>query len=434
MEEKNDEKERKKFFPIIFFVVLLLFFLAGYYVIHPIVDKPSPDVITLAERSAIEKERSGNITGAIEEYNNLLNKEKDEEKRCIFYVRIGKLYSLLGKTEIARNYYEKAINLSQNKNFTICNYEVMFWKGYYEKNLTCLEKSAEIAEILNNDKKKFYSYSQIANYYLNTDELVKAKEFYDKAKELSNNGDERTIGYNFLGIGTLYEQWGEYENALENLKQAEIYLKKIDDKEGLLNTYMTIAYIYSKQNDTKNAMDYYKKAEKISNVSSKGIAYLYVMLASKKLEEKKYNEAIENARSALNLYAEYGTKQDIANIQNILCYAYFASGKQFEADECYKMLNIESLDNDENKFKSYKSRASLNEFFGLKFKGVEKTIIVDENGKFKEIDTSCKRILDAIDDYRKAYETGKRINVSSEELKEIENKILELENKTKECV
>ena len=265
-------------------------------------------------------------------------------------------------------------------------------------------------------------------------------DFYDKARVLSNNGDDKTIGYNYLGIGIVYDRLDKYDDALQNLKQAEIYLKKSDDKEGLLNVYLAIAYIYAKNNETKNAIEYYKKADKISNITNKfsnsklGIAYAYMMLAQKKSDEKDYNAAIENAKASLNLYVDhYSSERDVASVQNILCYGYFATERQLEARECYNMLKIEALDNDENKFKAYTARASLNEFFGLKYEGVEIGIVEDENNGFKKIDVSCQRVLTAIDDYKKALETGKRINLGNEELSNIVKKISELEDKTKEC-
>ncbi|MDI6730725.1 MAG: tetratricopeptide repeat protein [Candidatus Altarchaeum sp.] len=436
--EYNYDKKKRNFFQIIFFAGILVLFFGTYYFVHPYIDKP-PE-ISNAENAALQKENAGNITGAIDEYNNLLNKENSKEKKCIYYTRIAKLYSQSGKTEIAIGYYENATNLAKDKNFTTCMYEAMFWRWYYEKNATCLMKSVEIAENLNDDKKKFYSYSQIANYYLNSQNFTKANDFYNKARVLSNNGDDKTIGYNYIGIGTLYTEWNKYEDALQNLKHAEIYLKKVDDKEGLLNAYMAIAYIYTKNNDTKNAIEYYEKAGKISNITNKfshselGIAYAYMMLAQKKSDKKDYNAAIEDANAALNLYVDHhGSEQDIASVQNILCYAYFAAERQLEAKECYNMLKIESLDNDANKFKAYTARASLNEFFGLKYEGIETGIVEDGIGGFKKINMFCQRVLTAIDDYKKAMETGKKTNISDEEIKNINDKISELETKSKEC-
>lgn len=433
--EKNEERKKKrKLFPIIFFSSLLILFV-GTYLLHPYIDKPSG----LDEKEALQKANEGNLTGAIDEYNKLLNKEKNPEKRCMYLTRIAKLYSQLKKEEIAKGYYKNAADIAGKKNFSRCMYEAMFWRWYYEKNATCLMKAVEIAENLNDSKKKFYSYSQLANYYLNSQNFAKAKEFYDKAMKLSNNGDDKTIGYNFLGIGMLYTELNN-EDALQNLKQAEIYLKKVDDKEGLLSTYMAIAYIYAKNNDTKNAMDYYKKADKISNISNKfsnaglGIAYAYMMIAQKKLEKGDYDNAIEDAKKALNLYIDHhGSKKDIAKAQNILCYAYFGNKQYVEADQCYNFLDIGLLDKDENKFKGYVARAKLNEFFGTEYKGIEVSIVEGENGTMKRTNVSCGRILRAINDYEKAVEIGKRIGISDKKIKEINAKISELKNKGKEC-
>jgi len=436
-DNNTEKKKKKKFFPIIFVVGILILFFGTYFFVHPYVDKP-PE-INNAENVALQKENAGNITGAIEDYNNLLNKEVSEEKKCIYYTRIAKLYSQLGKEGIANSYYENAANLIRDKNFMTCLYEAMFWRGYYEKNETCLIKAGELAEILNDDKKRFYTYSQLANYYLNLPDLTKAMEFYEKARKLSSNGDDKTIGYNYLGVGRVYAKLENYDDALENLKQAEIYLEKSKDKEGLVNTYLSIAYIYAKNNDTKNALKYYKKTSRISNVTKfsnlgLGMAYAYMTLAQKKMDEKDYNGAIEDAKVSLNLYIDHhGSKYDIVTVQNILCYGYFATERQLEAIECYNMLEIEALDNDENKFKAYIGRASLNEFFGMKYKGIETRIVKDEKGGFKQIDMGCQRIIMAIDDYKNALEIGKRIRRVDEELTKISTKISELEKNTKEC-
>lgn len=440
-DEGDDNKEKRNLFPIIFFGALTLLFVGTYIFLHPYVDKP-PE-ITPAENAAIQKENAGNITGAIDEYNNLLNKESNEERRCIYFTRVAKLYSQLEKEEIAKRYYENAANIAGEKNFTTCMYEAMFWRWYYGKNGTYLLKAVEIAEKLNDNKKKFYSYSYLANYYFDLKDFTKAKETYDKAMALSNEGDAKTIGYNYLGIGAIYTEWSIYDIALQNLKLAKNYFKKSDDEGGLLNTYLRIAYVYARSNDNKNALAYYEKAGKISNMTDNyssptlEIAHIYMMLAQKKLEEKEYDDAIERAKESLNLFiASRGSEQDVANVQNILCYAYFVSEKNVEARECYNLLKIDLLNNEENKFKAYVARASLNGFFGLKYSwsGIKEiTIIEDENGTIKQTNISCVRISLALEDYKKANKIGKNINVSNEELNNITNKISELENRTKEC-
>jgi len=437
--QEEDDTKKRKIFPIIFFAGLLALFLAGLYILHPLIDKP-PEIST-GENAALQNENKGNLTGAIEQYNNLLNKENDEEKKCIYLTRIAKLYSQLGKEEIAGGYYKNAANIAGEKNFSTCLYEAMFWRWYYEKNATCLMKATDIAENLNNDKKKFYSYSQLANYYLNLHDLTKAKEIYEKTMALSKEGDDKTIGYNYLGIGTLYDELGMTDLSIQNLKLAEDYLKKSNDEDGLLNVYLRIAYVYAKNNDTENAKRYYEKAGEISKTTNKtsnvelGLAYGYTILAQKKLENKDYSNAIEDSKTALTLLNEHhGSEEEIANTQNILCYAYFANGQNAEANQCYTFLKIELLDNDANKFKAYEARASLTKYFGLTYKGREITIVEDEKGGFKKTNTSsCSKILSAIEDYKKAKEIGKNINISGEEINAINGNISELEANSKEC-
>lgn len=429
-EEKEKKRKKREKYILILLPFLLIGLFVGAWILHPLWNLPSEQPTTgEIDKSAKELEQKGKYDDAIEKYKEGLMKEKNEDHRCIYYVKIGDICNKMNKKDEAIEYYNMAINNSQKKNLSNCQYNAFISKYLILKNFNDLEKAIKIAETLNDNKKKFYSYSYAANFYLSNNDSENALKFYNQTINLKNYGDDSTIGYNYIGIGSLYTYKEDYEECIRNLIIGEDYLKKANDKKGLSELYSRLAYCYLKENDIENAEKFYKKAGVEGGKNVNEIAYMYIILAQKNLNEGKFDECINFAKDAGKILDE-NKNPDSAKAYNILCYAYLSKKEYKKALECYDALKIENLENLEEKYKAHKSRAELSEYFGKTYRGIE-TEIVNVNGTLVEKDKSIERINIAIEEYKKALKIAHALNLNDSEIKYLEGKISDLSNYTK---
>jgi len=160
------------------------------------------------------------------------------------------------------------------------------------------------------------------------------------------------------------------------------------------------------------------------------MAYMYLVIAQKNLNDKNFDEAIRLAKDAGKILDKNNNK-DSALAYNIVCYAYFATQRYKEAVECYDSLKIENLEDMNEKFKAHKSKAELLEYIGKLYKGIESETI-EVNGTFVTKDKSIERISTAIAEYNKALKIGKALNLNTSEINYLEKKISDLNEYAKE--
>lgn len=444
IEEKERKRRKKERIILILIPILLVGLFVGGWLLHPFWNLPKEQQKTGGiENEAIMMENSGNYNGAIDKYKEAIMKEKDEEKKCVYYVSISKLYHKLNKENETLTYlnYAKNLSNSNDKNFTECRYEILITEYLLYRNVESLKKAMEIAENTKNNKKRFYTYFYMANFYLSNKDFDNALSYYNKSISLKNSGDELTIGYDYIGIGSLYTYKKDYEGCIENLIKAKDYITKTNDKSELVDVYSRLGYCYLSKGDIKNAKIYYENAEKINeelNTVGMGknigqeLAYLYLTIAQKNLEEENFENVIDLSLTAAKIL-EKNNNKDSAKAYNILCYAYFVNKKYNDAAECYSILKIENLDNDLDKFKAHKSKAELYEYIGKLYQGVE-VEVRNINGTFVQIDKSIKRIDEAIEEYKKALKLASVLNLNVSEINYLNKKILELSEYKKQLI
>ncbi len=190
----------------------------------------------------------GEIKKAIEKYNqslSLLLKEKDKKKSQFYiatvYGGLGDSFNFLGLYDIALQNLFKSLNINQNINDTI-----------------------SIA----------INYNSIASIYNNLNQIEKSKSYNLKALSEFNKVDYP------LGKGTVlfnlsenYFKLNQVETSLKNLEEAKKIILKSGTEYNLGNIYQLYGEIHIKKGNTKDAIEYYKKAIEIHKKSGATIYY-----------------------------------------------------------------------------------------------------------------------------------------------------------------
>lgn len=193
-------------------------------------------------------------------------------------------------------YFQKCQQASQEGNYPVAeknatealNYFIKagdnFYVGYAYNELGFISE-------------KLGKYEEAVSYNL------KAIPLFEKAgsiKEASN-----TLG----NLAVIYYKLGRKEDALKMFKQSATGREKIQDVKGLAATYGNIVTVYMPLNSdsVRKYLDLQLyHAEKSGAVLNKAQAYENFMLVNNK--EKKYAEALEYEKKAIDIYEEIGNK------------------------------------------------------------------------------------------------------------------------------
>ena len=173
----------------------------------------------------------------------------------------------------------------------------------------------------NQDSLKYYY--NLANYPKSPNDLQYALDFYLRQKKLNQNKkDTITLINNLRQIAIIQLNMGFYfeseSTAVETLKAINNY-KNIND-EPRLGLYNHLGRIYRILKDYDVALDFYKKAESISqtkknlNIIQNNIAYVYQAQEKYELAEKKYQEIYQNS---LKIQDSVQIARSMANLAHI---------------------------------------------------------------------------------------------------------------------
>lgn len=220
----------------------------------------------------------------------------------------GIYFDVIGKSDSANYYFEKALAMSKNYGFryieSMCinNLGMFNWNnGNYDKALDYFFESLKLDENLGNERSTTSSLNNIGLIYQEMNLNEKALEYHQKALALRlkyNMENEQIASYNNIGInlkdlgrldeaiasfnkgirlakeknnlidyyrlvdnlGNAYNEKGEIDLALstylEALNRPSNY---IADEKGMIATYNNIATLYNEKNEPRKAKVYIEK-------------------------------------------------------------------------------------------------------------------------------------------------------------------------------
>ncbi|MBS7254058.1 hypothetical protein ACFO5S_08310 [Flavobacterium branchiicola] len=205
--------------------------------------------------------------------NEAKKTKKTELSLAFVYLTAGKMYASKDVLDVALEYYLKAYEIYKRHN----NLE----------QASKLENNLAIIYSQGNNKAKSLKYFLNVYHY----QTVK-KDSVQLVKVLNN-------------IGTLYLS-KNLDSSLYYFQKAQLINKSINNNDLKVYVYTNLGRTYALKKDYRNADFYFNQAFSLQNRDI-GIlvkAFVYESFAEYNLQEKKYDAAIDNAKTALELYKD----------------------------------------------------------------------------------------------------------------------------------
>ncbi len=212
----------------------------------------------------------------------LVNKSKRVVKPADFYYQKATNYYDWSRYELAKKYYEKALQeYKKHKN-----------KFGIAKTLKGLGVTVSV----------WSDYESAIGY------LQQARDIYTQI------GDQQGIETINLAMGVVKEQWGKIDIALDYYENALSYFEEKHDIFNQANLRLHIGDLYIKKGNYNKALDYYftagnleklKPHKKLKSITLSNIAEAYYFMG-------KYRAAMEYQNEALKLKYEIGDRKRIA--------------------------------------------------------------------------------------------------------------------------
>lgn len=307
------------------------------------------------------------------------------------YIGLGLVYSTEDKVQVAIEYLQKALKLTQENNNKVSMSRIYtnlancyYLQGNSSKTLEYYQKSLEIklelkdekgiAQVYNNlglvyqslgDDQAAYEAMQkslaiheklknldgivnicnnLGNYFFSYNDYVQAKAFFEKAllaAEESKN--QAAIALTYHNLAGVHRYQGDFKTALKYYFDSVTILEKLKDIDSLGKAYTSVGIIYQEQGDTLTALKYYQRRLKILNdrVNKAEKAFVLNLIGVAYRTMGQTEEALSYYRESLELKEQIGQKIRIAESLLNLGNTYVILGKYEEAEKLYKR----SLDN-----------------------------------------------------------------------------------------
>ncbi len=180
------------------------------------------------------------------------------------YNLIGIIYYYLTNYDLSLEYYNKALEINKIQNdvkWIAGNYNnvgmIYKEKGEYEKALMCYNRSLKMSQVQNNQNWIANNYGNIGNLFLQMGK-PEAIDYLDKRLKIKNKqGDSSGIASANHSIGTYYNQFGKYKDALPYLQKSFDIAKRKSLRYTSRNAAGALSEAYEQLGDYENAYCYF---------------------------------------------------------------------------------------------------------------------------------------------------------------------------------
>lgn len=276
--------------------------------------------------------------------------------------QLGDRYTRLNQSDSALFYYNSALKLAVNQQKKQSVYEIYNQLGllfstngnyaisleYYFKMLQMLDDEASAAPGNISLNSKYASlYVQMGTCYFYVENLIKAREYYQKSLEKVMQKATINPAYKknesqlilYVNIGSSYLSGKAFDKALANFGKALELNKPLNNQVYFGVLYNNLGIVYKEKKEFSKAFDYYNRALRIRTIlkDSAGMAQVYNNLGDCYYLTGDYQQSIESLNSALNL------SRKVRNIRSEMIAANFLSlahEKVLNLPEALKMQRL----------------------------------------------------------------------------------------------
>ena len=284
----------------------------------------------------------------------VLSEQSNYAKALQFYLKSVKIYEKLDDQVRCAKLYNNigVIYKSQKSDF---------------KALEFFVKAEKIQSKLK-DENISITLTNIANCYLNQNNLEKANFYYNEAKKvLDKHPNPRALGEWYNNKGLLKQAEKNTIETIENWQNAITPFQSIDDKFGLADTFLYLGQLYFEQQSLDKALESTNQALQIA----KQIEVVEQQMLCEKLISEIYNKK-GNASQALLHFQNYSALKDkLINEENIRKSVESSMNYEFEKKE---LLQKEAQEKREfliqEEAKSFKLKMLFGTLIGLLVLGI----------------------------------------------------------------
>ena len=214
--------------------------------------------------------------------------------------------------------FEKSLEIAQKNNDILIASECMtnigiIYKemGDYEKSLEMIFRAMKIDENMNDNEYLSIDSTNIGTIYrkkwLETNaknDLDQAIYYFNKSYDYSKKMANNSIKIRFANnLGTIMNDIGDYEKAIQYILQGLLFAKNNDDREAMCYLENNLGISYSRQGKDEEALSYFRKA--IDGASRLGISRVLgeAFLETAEIQKRKraYADALKSYQFAIEV-------------------------------------------------------------------------------------------------------------------------------------
>lgn len=308
-------------------------------------EKVEPSLKTIYEEYSEVLELLGDMNGAIEAWNFIIEACDTEVERANAMRNIGRLQEKFGSKEIAIKFYEDGLELLK------ANADTLEY-GHIQMNLSwvlnrlkrpdeALEKALEALSLFEKNSSKEHialCCNNIAVFYESKDELDKALEYNLRSLELFKElKNRRQIGNVELSLGYLRSKRGEMEMALEHFIHSADAMDRIGNLVGSATALLAKGRSYAdvgRHQEAEIALISALNNFEEMHMDRRVVATL-ISLINSLLESKNTKQAYEYITQAEVIAKNNNFESDQAKILRLNGRACRIDGNKKESDEKY---------------------------------------------------------------------------------------------------
>ena len=272
---------------------------------------------------------------ALENYKlsiEILREIDDKKALANNYTDIGIIKYLSGDYIVTEEYYNMAVEIHKQLNDeqglakVYRNLGNLFLKqGDYPLSIEYYQNSLEISEKLNDLRSASRCYNNIGYIYTETQRYSWAIDYLKNSLKIKERiGDERGIATALNNIGNVYLKKKEYDTALIYLSKSLAIRREVKAIRHEAISLQNIGRVYFAQKKYDIAEEFLQNALRIYKMveESEKIGTIYTELASLKIKEDKFNDAIKFADSSLIIALDLNALPMQKDCYNLLAESY----------------------------------------------------------------------------------------------------------------
>jgi len=191
----------------------------------------------------------------------------DEAQEAFAYANMGNLYNYQSNNIMALDYYLKGLSLAENSDewyymMILSNIGGIYRSLYSEDRAKYyIEKASVLAEEMDDDNGRMYSYYELGAIYLVEHDLDKALEYGLKVIELANKlSDKSYLYYGMQALVFVYIELKEYDKALGYTDKCMQIAEEFESPRLLAGAWALYSNIYREQKRYKESEETALKA------------------------------------------------------------------------------------------------------------------------------------------------------------------------------